>query len=235
MSEIRDLKEWIRNLPDPHTDKKPPAATISADGLARARQKRKFLRVGRDTEKAVKYILCDSPLFGADLKKDGDWLTVAAGRRIFQKKTADYEGGIILPRDNRMSRLFVEVKGTSPGQHFQLARLDRPNKEGERSQHDKLTEKWEEGNLVWLALGWWLAKPGTEKVDGKWLREDLDLEVYLVDWGHWLNVLQDLKYRHIKHRNCNILGGRIYKRGNVWALSHDHWWKQGVVQHEMSF
>jgi hypothetical protein len=133
--------------------------------------------------------------------------------------------------------LFVEVKGISPGQHFQLARLDRPNKEGERSQHDKLTEKYQNGDLVWLALGWWLKKDrNIEKVDGKWCRDELDLVVSLIDWGHWLNeVLPNLKWRHVKYRNRDLLGGLIYKSGSSWCLAEDHWWKDGIKQYEMPF
>jgi hypothetical protein len=234
MNQIADLKEWIQNLPVPGVDEKPPEVTLSAQDMIKVKNKRKLLRVGRDTERAVKYILCDSPLFGADLKKDGDWLTVAGGHKVFQKKTADYQGGIMLPDTLIRSSLFVEVKGVSPGYHFQLSRLDRPNKEGSKSQHEKLTEKWEEGDLVWLAIGWWLRKdPSVEKVNGKWNRDDLDLEVSLVDWGDWLDVLQTLKYRHIKHRDSNALGGKIYKKGNVWALSENHWWKQSEYQMEV--
>lgn len=235
-----DFQKLIGSLPDPEVDTLPPYVEFTPEAQERAqedrKEKRQYLNPKTDTERKVKYVLTQSPLFDATLKKDGDWITIAGGREIWQKKDADYVGGVLCPGMVKRIVLYVEVKGVSPGNNFQLARLDRRTKPNKPSQHEKLCDKYADGNLVWLAIGWWDARKGTKPipvVTGKrtrnaWLMSDIAFMISLIPWGDWLNiVLPELgERRSIRQRDREILGDyAIYKHGRRWVLSHTHWAK----------
>lgn len=228
------IEDLIQNLPDPEKDERPPPVTFTKEGYEQAQkdkaEKRSYLNPKNDTEKRVKYVL--NKLLGADLTKDGDWVTVAGGRNVWQKKISDYVGGI--PLEGNMLAVYVEVKGISPYKNFQLARLDKRNNPRQPSQHEKLTDAWERGYKVWLALGFWDAKPHAVPVMHlkkgrqytKWYRAELDLVIYLIDWGMWLNVilpeLGDRRSLRQKDRPM-IRDAAIYKDGRKWELHPQHW------------
>ena len=119
---MNDLQALIDSLPDPEVDTLPPYVEFTPEAQEQAkedrREKRQYLKPKTDTEQKVKYVLTKSPLFDATLKKDGDWITVAGGREIWQKKTSDYIGGVLYPGTVQRMVLYVEVKGVSPGNNF---------------------------------------------------------------------------------------------------------------------
>lgn len=228
------IEDLIQSLPDPEKDEMPPRVGFTKEGYEQAMadkaQKRAFLNPKKDTETRVKYVL--NKLLGTDLTKDGDWVTVAGGRDVWQKKISDYVGGI--PVGGSMLALYVEVKGVSPYRNFQLGRLDKRNNPSQPSQHEKLTTAMEKGYTVWLALGFWDAKPHAVPVKQfkngrqytKWYRVELDLVIYLIDWKMWLNVvlpeLGDRRSLRQKDRQL-VRDAAIYKNGNRWELHPQHW------------
>jgi len=225
------MDDLIATLPDPKKDKMPPRVGFSEEGYKQAiednKRKSLYLNPKTDTEKKVKYVL--KSLIGADLAKDGDWITVVGGREVWQKKVADYSGGI--PYGGGVLALYVEVKGISPGKNFQLARLDKRNNPKQPSQHEKLTKAHKLGYLTWLALGFWdakhFAKPVMEERKGrkytKWIRGELRLTIYLIDWGIWLNLLSELKGRSLKQKDRAMMEDMSIYKVNRWTIHHNHW------------
>lgn len=233
-----DFDDLVNSLPDPTKDERPPAVMISSEGQAKAKAHKAFLdslldpKV--DTEKRTKYAL--ESLFGMKLKKDGDWKTYPNGRTVWQRKISDYVGST--PAGGYNVHTYVEVKGVSPGNNFDLARLDRPNKEGEKSQYEKLTEAYKNGDFVNLAIGWWIAPPWTEPVMVQkksrtytmWRREVLDLEIDFIEWPQFMSVYAELKRRSIRRVDMKLFPPcRIYKSRNRWKLCDEHWWNTLVL------
>jgi hypothetical protein len=233
-----DFQKLIDSLPDPEIDTLPPYVEFTPEAQERVkkdrREKRRYLNPKTDTEEKVKYVLTKSPLFDATLKKDGDWITVAGGRDIWQKKISDYIGGVLCPGMVQRMVLYVEVKGVSPGNNFQLSRLDRRTKPNKPSQHEKLCDVYADGNLVWLAIGWWDARKGMESVTidtrnrsrKAWLMADVFLQISLIPWGDWLNmILPEIEPRRsIRQKDRDMLSSYlIYKCGHRWDLASGHW------------
>lgn len=197
--------------------------------------KKDLLDVAKETEKAVKYILCKSSLFGAVLSKDGDWVTYARGQEVFQKKVSDYMGGVKVPGySEKRLHLYVEVKGVSPEKDFALARLDRPNNPKQKSQHEKLTKAYEDGSIVWLAMGWWLplhdATPVIETKKGRtytqWVKNELTFMLYLIDWGMWLEKVLPMlgERRTFKDGDRAFIQDCAIWKQHSWRLHSEHWW-----------
>ena len=233
-----NLQAFLDSLPDPETDTLPHYVEFTPEQQERAKrdkgEKRQLLNPKIDTEEKVKYVLTKSPLFDATLKKDGDWKTVVGGREIWQKKTADYIGGVLVPGAVRRMVLYVEVKGVSPGNAFNLSRLDRRKNPKQKSQHEKLCDVYADGNLVWLAIGWWDALPGTEPVMVQkkkreykaWCKEDVALTISLIPWGDWLNmVLPEIEPRRsIGQKQRDLLRSYgIFVHNRRWMLAPGHW------------
>lgn len=236
----------LNDLPDPAKDPMPSRVTISQGGIERRKAVKKeesqYLDPKNDTEARVKYLL-ESKLFGATLRKDGDWVTVPGGREVYQKKISDFVGGITFPGEDHQRLLYVEVKGVSPRNNFNLSRLDKSNRKGQKSQHEKLQEVFDAGAFVLVAIGWWDALPGKRPVivekKGReytyWKKKDLVLTVTLTRWDMWINfVLPMLKERYGDRRSIPnkprdkeffFMEDRVTKFGNRWQLSPQHWWK----------
>ena len=235
---MNDFQKIIDSLPDPEVDTQPPYVEFTPEQQEQAKQdrreERRYLNPKTDTEQKVKYVLTQSPLFDATLKKDGDWITIAGGREIWQKKDADYTGGVLCPGMVKRMVLYVEVKGVSPGNRFNLARLDRRTNPKKKSQHEKLCDKYADGNLVWLAIGWWDARKGTKFVlldtqkrsRKAWLLSDVALTISLIPWGDWLNmILPELGNRRSigqKQREM-LISYDISIQGRRWTLASGHW------------
>lgn len=229
-----DLQDIVNSLPVLGVDEMPPMVEMSQKDKAAAAEERKkggtLLDPKKDTEDRVKYVL--GSLCGMRLKKDGDWAVTAGGQQFWAKKVADFVGSTPGPEKNYHT--YVEVKGISPGKNFAFIRLDKANTRGQPSQFEKLQEAWEHGNLVYLALGWWVARKrakhtviekGNRKLT-KWYRDTLDLEIALIPWHWWVDHVEGTKRRSITYsilceqfRNCII-----FKVGNRWCLTADHWW-----------
>lgn len=240
------------NLPIPGVDPMPPRVEMTDEQKAKAKAdkkaKRQFLNVKTDTEKRVKYVL--EKLLGADLRKDGDWATLPGGQQIWQRKVSDFSGGVCLSPGAPRSSVFVEVKGCAPGSDFSLARLDRPQRKGAPSQSQRLSEKHEEGYLVWLAIGWWYAlksatKPIIEERKGrtytKWEKDSVGLEIDLVPWDIWeVRILPALARRKtaqrtLRRRDRDLTGDcRIYKV-KKWELAPTHWFKYSAEDISIGF
>ena len=232
---MQSFEDYATSLPNPFKDKRPAAAMATSADIATSeaeeKQKKGFLNPKTDTEKRVKYVL--ESLLGADLRKDGDWITVGKGFKTWQRKTSDLIGGVCLPGDPVMRRLYVEVKGCSPGTNFSLARLDSRTKT-RPSQHERLSAKHDTGHLVWLAIGWWYAKCGVKstteergsRVYTRWMRDNLYLSIDLIPWNVWTdNVLPDLNRRTFRRKDRHIIKDcEIGKVGNRWTLAKEHWW-----------
>lgn len=233
-----DIGEIIAGLPDPARDKLPPAVMASKADLAMAAAveayEAQFVDIPGVTEERARYILCKSPLVGAYLRKDGDWITTAGGRQVYQKKVSDFVGGVKLAGVDIASHLYVEAKSMAPFKRFDLARLDRPNKKGQKSQQEKLTDALGHGALVWLFLGVWNSMPGTEPVIEerkgrkytRWKKTDVSAVYYVVDWQFWLDeFLPSLgKRRSFKRKDLEMLGFcKIYKEGRRWEMHPRHW------------
>lgn len=237
------IEDLIATLPDPTKDKKPPPAMVSKEGAELAKAQAAFdaslLDPKVDTENRVKYVL--ESLFGMKLKKDGDWKTYPNGRTVWQRKVSDYVGST--PAGGYNAHTYVEVKGVSPGNNLNLARIDRPNKKGEKSQLEKLTEADENGNFVILAIGWWIAPPWTEPVMiqqksreiTRWRREVMDLEIDIIEWSQFMGVYSEMKRRSIRRVDMKLFPPcRIFKFGNRWKLCDNHWWnKMGLALNPM--
>lgn len=233
------FEQLLASLPMPGRDEKPPAAKMSDKDRVYAVQAKKIssalLDPHKDTEVFVKRAL--QSVTGMKLKKDGDYETIAGGMRVWVKKVADYVGstpGLGVPNYHT----YVEVKGISPGKTFYFGRLDKPNKEGEPSQHEKLSAARADGNLVFLALGWWKAWKGAKHTTVKrgkndvvrWYKDTLELQITLIEWDRWVEFYEGSKRRsltHIAMRNhfedCMIL-----KTSNRWHLPPYHWWNDGI-------
>lgn len=231
-----NLEDHIASLPDPTKDKMPPRVGFTKEGEAQARADKAFLASlldpKRDTERAVKYVL-QGPLFGGNFRKDGDWVTLAGGRQVWQKKVSDLVGGVTVgKRPNAL--VYAEVKGISPRQTFAFSRLDKANNPRQPSQQTKLTREWERGNLVWLALGWWDTLPGKEPVRvqqktrtlTRWKKVDVELTIYLLRWQDWLEIHGSHKVRSLRKKDRGLLDSfRIKKVRGLWTLAPDHWWR----------
>lgn len=240
-----ELQMLVDNLPDPERDEKPPPVGFSEEDLAKIKAdkayERQFLNVKNDTEKKVKYVL--KSLMGAQLSKDGDYITIAGGRQVWQKKIADYMGGIPHP-DGGYIFSYIEVKGVSPGNNFQLSRLDRRTNPKQPSQHEKLTKAWKDGFDVWLALGFWDAiddaRPVIENRKGRnykrWKKEDVELTIYVIPWFAWVkDILPQLKYRSLRQKDRDLIEGMaIYKEYNRWTMHPDHWLRTFKKTSQMS-
>lgn len=230
-----DLQTLIDSLPVPGVDEMPPMVELSEKDRIYAAEEKKIsdalLDPKNDTEKRVKYVL--ESLCGMRLKKDGDWRVSASGQQFFAKKVADYVGST--PGNDRNYHTYVEVKGISPGKNFAFIRLDQTNTNGQPSQFEKLTEAWEHGNLVFLALGWWIGSNGKYIVEerGKkkftrWYRDTLKLEFALIPWNRWVVHTKITKRRSLTY---TTLGNEfqdcmIYKTGNRWHFTPGHWWER---------
>lgn len=221
----------------------PPRVEWTEEGRAQWEEDKKeraqYLDVKNDTEARVKYVL-EGNLFRANLSKEGDWLTIAGGKQVWQKKVADFSGGIPFTGYFRgmgiayNTRVHVEVKGISPGKNFQLSRLTKRNNPRQPSQHEKLDAAWNSGDFVLVALGFWDAKKWAEPVfnvkDGrrytKWKREEVDLTIYLFHWDMWNNdVLPRLKYKSIRQQDRHLIDSASIYKVTRWVLHPNHWWR----------
>jgi hypothetical protein len=232
---VDPFQALLDSLPDPRRDPKPPAVTISFQDLEQAKEDKAFLDSLLDpkvhTEQRVKYAL--HALFGMNLRKDGDYNVGG----FFTKKNTDFIGST--PADGVNWHTHVEVKGMSPYKNFNLARLDRPNTEGQPSQFDKMDALSKIGDFTLLALGWWTAIPGAKPVYiqqknrkiQRWKLEDVELEFDLVWWGQFLQVYKSLDRRSVRPKDREKLFPycRIYKERNRWRLCEDHWWNRIVI------
>ena len=231
-----DWEEHIANLPDPKKDNLPPRVGFTKQGLEQAQADKKFLASlldsKRDTERMVKYVL-EGGIFGGNFRKDGDWVTLVGGRQVWQKKVSDLVGGVTVgERPNALT--YVEVKGISPKQAFAFSRLDKANNPRQPSQQEKLAKEWGRGNLVWLALGFWDALPGTAPVKVrqktrtllKWKKVDVSLTICLLRWQDWLEIYGSHKVRSLRQKDRYLLDRhRIKKVGGLWTLDPFHWWR----------
>ena len=226
-------EEHIANLPDPTRDPMPPRVDFTPEGALQAAEdkalKKALLDTKRDTERLAKYIL-EGPLFGGNFRKDGDWVTLPGGRKVYQKKVSDLVGGIPL-RSRPNALCYVEVKGVSPGRSFAFSRLDKRNNPKQPSQFEKLYVEWERGNYVWLFIGWWNSceapvrvQRGSRKVS-MWKREDCEMVGTLLRWSDFLELYNAHKYRSFRQKDRPLLNDyRIMKEGSRWALDENHWW-----------
>lgn len=233
---MSDWDEHIASLPDPKKDKLPPRVKFTNQGLAQAKANKSFLasllNSKKDTERAVKYVL-ERGIFGGNFRKDGDWVTLAGGRQVWQKKVCDLVGGMTIgERPNALT--YVEIKGISPSRTFAFSRLDKANNPRQPSQQAKLTREWERGNLVWLALGWWDALPGRTPVKvrqktrtlTKWKKVDVELTICLLRWQDWLEIYDNHKFRSLRKKDRPLLDDfRIKRVGGIWTLDLNHWWR----------
>jgi len=231
-----DWEEHIASLPDPKKDNLPPRVGFTKQGLEQAQADKEFLASlldsKRDTERMVKYVL-EGGIFGGNFRKDGDWVTLAGGRQIWQKKVSDLVGGVTVgERPNALT--YVEVKGISPKQAFAFSRLDKANNPRQPSQQEKLAKEWGRGNLVWLALGFWDALPGATPVKVrqktrallKWKKVDVSLTICLLRWQDWLEIYGSHKVRSLRQKDRYLLDRhRIKKVGGLWTLDPFHWWR----------
>lgn len=227
-------EDLVNSLPDPTKDPMPPRVGFTPEGARQAKKdkalKRALLNPKRDTERAAKYILEESPLFGGKFRKDGDWVTLSSGRKVYQRKVSDFVGGIPL-HERPVGLCYVEVKGVSPGGSFPFSRLDRRNNPRQPSQFEKLQAEWELGSLVWLFIGWWdsekqptVIKRGHREVS-KWYREDCEMVATLLRWSDFLEIYDSHKYRSIRQKDRYLLDDyRIRKIGGRWLLDDNHWW-----------
>ena len=237
------FQKLVDSLPVPGVDEKPPMVEISDRDRALAAEDRMvsnaLLDPKRDTEDRVKYVL--RSLCGMELKKDGDWKVSASGQEFWSKKVADFVGHSPNPDPGGKNlHTYVEVKGISPGKTFAFSRLDKRNNSRQPSQFEKLQEAWEHGNLVYLALGWWVARSGAKhtviekgkRKHTKWYRDTLDLEIALIPWHWWVDHVNGTKRRSITY---SILGDKfqdciIFKANNRWQFTPGHWWNYDGVQ-----
>ena len=233
---MTDFDKLLASLPTPGIDERPPYVEMDADQKRRAAMDGKWeaslLDPKNDTEKRVKYVL--ENLCGMHLKKDGDYVTIPGGRLVWQKKISDYVGST--PGNERNYHTYVEVKGISPGNRFSFVRLDKSNKPGEPSQHEKLSDAWDAGNLVFLVIGWWLAPRNTKpikieknnKVYTKWKKSELELEIDLIPWSRWLKFYTNTKARSLTKTQSitHFADCLITKAGREWAMASDHWWNR---------
>ncbi len=231
-----DFWDMVDSLPVPGVDEMPPPVELSTKDKVLAaeakRVKRSLLDPKVDTETRTKGAL--ESKCGMRLKKDGDWAVSAGGHRFWAKKVADYVGST--PGTDGNYHTYVEVKGISPGKTFAFSRLDKPNKKGEPSQFEKLTDSWEHGNLVFLALGWWVTGPNSEhmieekgsKKFTRWFKDTVELEVALIPWGRWIEHTEATKRRSITHAILLREFGdcMIVKERNRWHFSASHWWQR---------
>jgi len=227
------IEELAASLPDPKRDKMPPPVTIRQEDASRAKQDKAFmdslLDPKVDTEERVKYAL--GSLFKMNLKKDGDWKTYPSGRSVWQRKISDYVGST--PAAGYNIHTYVEVKGVSPGNNFNLARIDR-SEGGKPTQLQKLSVAHNDGNFVMLAIGWWVPVPYTQPVKvmqksrevTRWRKDDVELEIDLIEWNDFLSVYSSLNRRSIRRSDMDLFPPcRIYKDGNRWKVAEGHWWE----------
>lgn len=228
-----DWEKHIANLPDPTRAPMPPRVQFTAEGAAKAEQNRQLkdslLDPKSDTERLAKYLL-EGRLFGGRFVKDGDYVTLPGGTRVWQRKVSDLVGSVPLA-DRPNAHTYVEVKGVSPGGSFPFSRLDKRNNPRQPSQFEKLMAEWELGNLVWLFIGWWdseaepiLVKQGSREVR-RWRREDCEMVGTLLRWEDWLEIYYKHKYRSLRQQDRPLLDDyRIRKVGRYWLLDDNHWW-----------
>jgi hypothetical protein len=234
-----DIDEHIASLPDPDKDSMPPRVDFTPEGAEQAKRdrelKKALLDIKKQTESTAKTIL-EGPIFKGNFSKDGDWTTLGE-RRIWQKKTADFRGGVPLLSMPNNAYTFVEVKGVSPEKGFSFSRLDKRNNPRQPSQHEKLTREVDRGNLVWLFIGWWdaalyaMPKPvkyGSRTVN-KWYKDHVELTVTLLRWEDWLRIYDSHKYKSIRQKDRHLLDDfRITKQGGRWTLDENHWWHDAI-------
>lgn len=229
------IEELASNLPVYGVDSVPHAVSMSAESAEMAEHDKKFfaqfLDPKNDTEQRVKYVL--SSLFGMKLKKDGDYVTIAGGRQVWRKKVSDYVGYTPAKKHNWLT--YVEVKAVSPGNNFNLSRLDRTGNPDGITQHERLSKVSNDGNLVLLAIGWWfprhesvptlVSRDGIQRV--YWPKKDVYLEIDLIMWPDWLELLSGLDRRSIRPKDresymhdCKIMQGPHGR----WFINDAHWW-----------
>lgn len=232
-----DIEKWVSMLPDPEVDERPPYVGLSDEDKRKAEEdeayEAQFLDVAKDTERLAKYVLTKH--FGCKLRKDGDWITTVSGQEVWQKKTADYRGSIALPGLSYNPSLFVEVKGISPEKLFQLARLDRRNNPNQKSQHEKLNDAYIYGDMVWLVLGWWFARIGSQpvmeerkgRIYTRWRTEDVYLSLDVIQWKDWLMFLEGLKRRSLRLNERAMLRPCTVEKNDSgrWELCPNHWFR----------
>jgi len=230
-----DIYDLANSLPVPGVDELPPRVLASDEDRKLARNNREFqkalLNPKLDTEKAVKYVL-QSRLFGGSFRKDGDWVTLAGGRQVWQKKIADLHGGLPVT-SAYLTSTYVEIKAVSPGKGFAFARLDKRNNPRQPSQFEKLGAAHRSRHLVLLAIGWWDALSGTAPIMlergsrkiTRWKRADVSLTITLLRWGDWTTIASGHKFRTLRQKDRHLLDNYVVSKiGGRWALAPGHWW-----------
>lgn len=233
---MNKIEELIATLPDPKRDKMPPPVGIDPAGAVRAAEHKALMTSLLDprslTETRVKYVLGN--LFGVILQKDGDYQTVFGNRQVWVKHTADYRGFTPVPGQVNWAT-FVEVKGISPGNVFNMSRLDKTR--AQPTQFDRLNAAHIAGNFVLLALGWWIALPGAEPVMVKqkgrkitrWRKGDVYLEIDLLRWDQYVETCEKMTRRSIREKDRALFPPcRIRKIRNRWETCSGHWWHEHV-------
>jgi hypothetical protein len=221
--------DWLVSYDELKRKGLPPRVELDQAGVVAAKEqlkhKRTLLNPKLDTEGKAKYIL--ERLFGMEVRKDGDWATIPGGRTVYQKKLADFSLGV--PCGDRYLTGYAEVKGISPGNNFQLSRLDVPNRKGQPSQHEKLSEAHRKGHITLLLLGWWDAPQGVRPVpngDKKaWLRNHLSFSLAVIPWELWEGILPQLPGRAFRQKDRHLLSDCIVSKvDSRWQFAPGHWW-----------
>ena len=227
-----DINELIATLPDPEKDPRPPAVSISPEAMAQAEAEKKFLNSLLDTRSLTQTRVKDvlKSLFGMRLKKDGDWKVGFGGQQRWVKSVADYEGGTPVKGEVNW-HTYVEVKGMSPGNNFDFARLDRTT--AKPVQFDRLQTAHLAGDFVLLALGWWFPVYGAQPVPvnqksrtiTRWKKEDVYLEIDLIHWPDFVELYNTIGRRSMRPKDREKLPPcKIFKVRNRWTTIADHWW-----------
>lgn len=183
-------------------------------------EKRLVLNIGQRTEHLVRYILQNCLPFPVKLWTGTNVSVSVNGKVFYSAQLTDFIGNALLPGRLTRNSLYVEVKGVAPEADFPISRLTR--------QTPVMDELYADGNLVWLAIGWWFseAPPDLVRVGArimkKWKASSCWMELSLMDWPFWLRISEGRKT--ITRKNLNLLDGTwIRKERRNWKLEVNHW------------